>query len=67
MAADPARKADTKQWLRKADEDLKAAKQLLSGSKPLLGAALFHLSASGGKLSRPFSSGTTCPSAKSII
>ena len=37
MPHDPARLADARQWLRKADEDLKAAKQLLKAAKPLIG------------------------------
>ncbi len=42
MPHDPARVADTRGWLRKASEDIQAAKQLLRPSKALSSAAVFH-------------------------
>lgn len=42
MPHDPARIADTRAWLQKANEDLQAAKRLLEPPKALLSAAVFN-------------------------
>lgn len=39
---DPVRAANTREWLLRAEEDLAAAEQLLSGSPSLVRTALFH-------------------------
>jgi HEPN domain-containing protein len=54
MPHDPARLADARQWLRKADEDLKAAKQLLKAAKPLTGGAVFHCQQAAEKAFKGF-------------
>jgi HEPN domain-containing protein len=42
MPHDPARVADTKPWLLKADEDLRAGANQLSSNPPYLADAVFH-------------------------
>lgn len=42
MPPDPVKTADTKAWLRRAAEDLRAARVDLDASPPLLEDALFH-------------------------
>ena len=42
MPHDPARVAETRPWLQKAAEDLRAAAHARSASPPLLGIAAFH-------------------------
>lgn len=42
MAHDPVRVADTAAWLRKAEDDLRAAELGRSATPPLVGDALFH-------------------------
>jgi len=42
MPLDPARVEETRSWLVKADEDLRAAKVDLQADPPLVGDALFH-------------------------
>ena len=42
MLHDPARVADTRPWLMKADEDLRAGANQLSASPPYLADAVFH-------------------------
>lgn len=54
MPHDPARVIDTKGWLRKADEDLKAAKQLLRGSRPLRSVVVFHCQQAAEKALKSF-------------
>ena len=54
MPHDPARVADTRGWLRKAREDLQAAKQLLKPSKALSSAAVFHCQQAAEKALKGF-------------
>ena len=42
MPSDPARLADTREWLRKANEDLQAARRLLRPPRRLSNVAAFH-------------------------
>jgi hypothetical protein len=42
MPHDPQKVADTREWLRKALEDLQSADVLLHASPPLAGPAAFH-------------------------
>jgi uncharacterized protein len=45
---------DTKEWLRKADEDLKSAEHLFGASPPLLGTVLFHCQQAAEKALKAF-------------
>jgi HEPN domain-containing protein len=54
MPHDPARVADTKGWLAKATQDLKAAEQLLRASPDLFGAAVFHCQQAAEKAMKGF-------------
>lgn len=54
MPHDPARVADTVGWLRKAKEDLQAAKQLLKPSKAITGGAVFHCQQAAEKALKGF-------------
>jgi uncharacterized protein len=45
---------DTKEWLRKADEDLKSAEHLFGASPPLLGIVLFHCQQAAEKALKAF-------------
>lgn len=54
MPHDPARVTDTKGWLREADEDLKAANQLLKHSKPLTSVIVFHCQQAAKKALKGF-------------
>jgi HEPN domain-containing protein len=42
MESDPERVSDTRDWLVKAERDLRAAETLLAASQPLADAAAFH-------------------------
>jgi HEPN domain-containing protein len=54
MADDPARAADTKGWLSKAEEDLRAARQLLEASRPLTAVVVFHCQQAAEKALKAF-------------
>jgi len=54
MPHDPARVEDTKGWLARADDDLKAAEHLLKPSPPHLRSALFHCQQAAEKALKAF-------------
>ncbi len=54
MADDAARVEDTKTWLTKAEQDLKATASLLGMSPPLLGLAVFHAQQAAEKTLKGF-------------
>jgi HEPN domain-containing protein len=54
MPHDPARVADTAAWLRKAEEDLAIAEELLKPAKALCGGAVFHCQQAAEKALKAF-------------
>ena len=54
MPHDPARVEDTRGWLARADDDLKAAGHLLKPSPPHLRSALFHCQQAAEKALKAF-------------
>jgi hypothetical protein len=54
MPHDPARVADTSAWLRKADNDLRAAEHDRTAKPPLLGDVTFHSQQTAEKAFKAF-------------
>jgi HEPN domain-containing protein len=54
MPHDPERIAETKAWLRKANDDLDIAKELLKPGKALSGGAVFHCQQAAEKALKAF-------------
>src|SRR6266851_649107 len=54
MPHDPALVAETRDWLRKASEDLEAAEHLLNSASPLSSPAAFHAQQTAEKAQKAF-------------